>query len=440
MGGRHSLPGDRLIIFCRYPVPGRTKTRIIPALGPAGAADLHRRLTEKTMATVREFASRRGIKVEVRFEGGSERKMCRWLGSGTIFSAQKPGVLGDRMHAAFLDAFKSGARRVVLLGTDVPKLRTTDLAQAFDALKEQDLVLGPSTDGGYWLIGLKHPAQVFQSIDWGSETVLEQTVALAKRQDLAVHTLDSLTDIDTAKELKQWRPEEANPRPYISIIIPVLNEACNIEAAVRSARDEDTEIIVVDGGSADDTVARAADAGARVEACRQGRALQQNRGAEAARGKVLLFLHADTRLPRDYVGHVFETLMDPTTAAGAFRFKSDLDRPLMKLIEFLTNFRSRHLNMPYGDQGLFMRKEVFESVGGFSDVLIAEDLFLVRRLSKRGRVRIAPADAVTSARRWRTLGLLRATLVNQLIVAGCYLGISPHTLASIYRPPSNKQK
>ncbi|MFH1628282.1 MAG: glycosyltransferase family 2 protein, partial [Pseudomonadota bacterium] len=177
----------------------------------------------------------------------------------------------------------------------------------------------------------------------------------------------------------------------------------------------------------------AARTGVRVESSPRGRALQQNRGAELAEGSVLLFLHADTHLPDSYVTHVFETLIDPMTSAGAFRFRSDLNRPAMKGIAFLANFRSRFLKLPYGDQGLFVRKPVFDRVGGFPDVPIAEDLFLVRRLAKRGRIRIASADVTTSARRWLVLGLLRTTLINQIIVAGCYLGVSPHTLAPLER-------
>ncbi|MCD4717973.1 MAG: TIGR04283 family arsenosugar biosynthesis glycosyltransferase, partial [Desulfobacterales bacterium] len=250
---------------------------------------------------------------------------------------------------------------------------------------------------------------------------------------LRVKQLDSLMDIDTEEDLKQLPPEWTSKRPYISIVIPALNEEANIETAIRSALNEDAEIIVVDGGSTDDTVARAIRAGARVETSSCGRARQQNRGASCASGKVLMFLHADTRLPGGYVKHVFEILMDTETVAGAFRFKTNLDNPLMKVIELMTNIRSQYFKMPYGDQGLFIRKLVFESVGGFPESPIAEDLFLVRRLSQKGRIRIAPVHVVTSARRWQTLGLFRTTLINQVILAGLCLGILPSTLSSLYR-------
>ncbi len=136
---------DRVIIFGRYPRPGRVKTRLIPALGPAGAAELQRRLTEKTLETVMKVASNRGIDVEFRFDGGRESDLRRWLGTEPAFTAQGPGDLGERMHNAFIDAFRQGCRQIVLLGTDIPELKTDHLSEAFSALRDKDLVLGPST-------------------------------------------------------------------------------------------------------------------------------------------------------------------------------------------------------------------------------------------------------------------------------------------------------
>jgi len=231
--------------------------------------------------------------------------------------------------------------------------------------------------------------------------------------------------MDTGEAVRRWMPDWARPQPYLSVIIPALNEATHIEETILDARSPDAELVVVDGGSGDRTAERAEQAGAVVLKGPKGRALQQNLGAAAARGSILLFLHADTLLPKDYVTQVFETLMDRGIALGAFRFKADLDRPLMRVIECLTNFRARHLRLPYGDQALFVRKSLFVAAGGFPEMPIAEDLFFVRLVSKQGRIAIAPAHAVTSGRRWKEVGLLRTTLINQLILAGFALGISP---------------
>jgi uncharacterized protein len=216
MNKRQSTSRDRLIIFGRYPVAGRTMTRLIPALGPAGAADLQRQLTEDILETVRRFARPRKIEVEICFEGDSKQKMRQWLGSGALLSRQVPGNLGERMQAAFLDAFQRGAERVVLLGTDIPHIRTDHLEQAFDALAKNDLVIGPSTDGGYWLIGLNYPVDLFEGIKWSTDAVFGQTLALAKEHGLRVKAISPLKDIDTAEDLKQVLPGWAAKKPYAS--------------------------------------------------------------------------------------------------------------------------------------------------------------------------------------------------------------------------------
>jgi rSAM/selenodomain-associated transferase 2/rSAM/selenodomain-associated transferase 1 len=424
---------DRLIIFGRYPEPGRTKTRLIPLLGAARAADFQRELTERTLSKDRLAARRRPVDLEGCFDGGSFEKLRRWLGPGLVFSHQSPGNLGERMKTAFLNAFRQGAQHVVLHGTDIPDLTVGHLDDALDALNSHDLVLGPSMDGGYWLIGLEKPADLFDGMAWGTSSIFEKTVAAARAQGLSVHVLSPLTDMDTGETIMQRMPEWARARPYLSVIIPALDEEAHIEETILNAQSPDAEVIVVDGGSGDSTVKRAERAGAAVLRGPRGRALQQNAGAAAASGSVLLFLHADTLLPKDYVTQVFETLMDRRVALGAFRFRTDLDRPLMRGIEFTTHIRSRYLRLPYGDQALFLRKSHFQAAGGFPEMPIAEDLVFVRLVSKLGRVGIAPADAITSARRWKEVGLLRTTLINQVILAGFALGISPKTLARLYR-------
>jgi rSAM/selenodomain-associated transferase 2 len=339
------------------------------------------------------------------------------------------------MGTALRDAFREGYGRVVLVGTDVPDVRDRHFETAFDALRGRDVVLGPSADGGYWLVGLKRPVPVFENISWGTGEVLSQTLSASRDRGLSTYCLDPLRDIDTEEDLEKRFPGRAGP--YLSVIIPALNEADTVEDAIHCARSSDAEIMVVDGGSTDETVARAARAGARVMGSARGRALQQNRGAAVAEGRVLLFLHADTRLPENYGHHVFETVMDPGVVLGAFRFKTDLDSPGMRLMEAATNLRSRMLRLPYGDQALFIRKEVFRASGGFPEVPIAEDFLFVRHLSKRGRIVVAPAEAVTSARRWTSRGMLRTFWINQIVLFGLSLRIPPHVLAGLYKRPKN---
>jgi rSAM/selenodomain-associated transferase 2 len=221
------------------------------------------------------------------------------------------------------------------------------------------------------------------------------------------------------------------------VIIPTLNEGSTIgETLRRIPRSQDVEVIVVDGGSRDRTVKIAGAAGARVIRTAMGRACQMNVGAAVARGEILLFLHADTHLPANFENLVHETLRGPGVIAGAFRLRIASPRRSVRFVEALANLRSRYLGMPYGDQALFLRKHYFRTAAGFAKLPIMEDFEFVRRLRRWGRISIAPAAAVTSARRWERLGLLRTTLINQLMILAYLLGVAPPRLARWYRGAS----
>ncbi len=173
--------------------------------------------------------------------------------------------------------------------------------------------------------------------------------------------------------------------------------------------------------------------GARVIGSAPGRSRQLNCGAAAATGDILLFLHADTRLPAGFDGAIRQTLAQPGVVAGAFRLAINGPDRGLRWVEWGVNVRSRLLQMPYGDQAIFLRAEIFHTMGGFPDLPMMEDFELVRRVRKVGRVAIAPSAVVTSDRRWRTLGILRTTLANQVMVAGYLLGVDPYKLARWYR-------
>ncbi len=426
-------PCDRhLILFGRYPVPGKTKTRLVPLLGEVGAADWHRRRVEMALADA--LQNKAISTVAFCYTGCGHTAVRRWLGHVPVrFMPQRDDDLGERMRTAMFDALDRLGGRVVLVGTDIPQMTQAHINAAFDALDRHDVVLGPSTDGGYWLVGLRRKDEIFQNIGWGSETVLDETLATIRKKGLQVACLPKLNDIDTPSDLTSDGSWDGMAGPYLSVIIPALNEADAIGTVIRRCRSPECEIIVSDGGSTDETLEIARDAGAIVVTGPPGRALQQNTGAAAARGRVLLFLHADTLLPSDYLVQVFETLLDHRVAAGAFHFKTDYDNPSMRLIERAARIRASLFKMPYGDQALFMSKRTFEQAGGFPLTPIAEDLYLVRRLGRMGDIRLARGNAITSGRRWRQIGVWRGTAINYLIAIGCFLGMDPHKLAPLYR-------
>ncbi len=221
----------------------------------------------------------------------------------------------------------------------------------------------------------------------------------------------------------------------ISIIIPVLNEARVIQQTVeRLQENSGVEIIVIDGGSQDKTVALAQQTGAKVlTVASKGRAAQMNAGAAIAQGSILLFLHADTQLPLDFNYLAVHTLKQPGVIAGAFELAIAGTDKSLRWIEIMVKMRSRLLSLPYGDQAIFLNKQTFKDIGGFADLPIMEDFELVQRLKHQGKIAIAPAQVITSGRRWQKLGVWQTTLINQLVIAGYYLGIPADKLSNLYR-------
>ncbi|MGJ3248194.1 MAG: TIGR04283 family arsenosugar biosynthesis glycosyltransferase [Elainellaceae cyanobacterium] len=420
----------RLIVFTRYPEPGKTKTRLIPALGAEGAANLQRQMTEHTMQQIQLVLRQCSVGVEVRFSGGNQHLMGDWLGHGWSYHPQGGGDLGCRMEAAFRAAFDAGMTRVVMIGIDCPWVDANILMKAFDALRSHDVVLGPATDGGYYLIGLRCLIpELFRDIPWSTDKVFQQSLDIAHQQGRAVALLDRLTDVDRPEDLWVWDTTKT-----VSVIMPVLNEEHTIGHSVAGALAEpNVEVIVVDGGSRDRTIEVAQDAGATVMSAPAGRALQMNVGAQAAQGDILLFLHADTRLPDGFAAEIRQTLAKTGVIAGAFQLRIDGTAPGLNLIEWGVKWRSRIFQLPYGDQAIFLESSTFQQVGGFPDLPIMEDFELIRRLHSLGTIAIAPSAVITSGRRWDKLGVLKTTVINQLIIVAYLLGVPIDRIARWYR-------
>lgn len=222
----------------------------------------------------------------------------------------------------------------------------------------------------------------------------------------------------------------------ISIIIPVLNEAADtIRSTLASVQNvENVEVIVVDGGSQNETVALVQFWGVKVLSSTAGRACQMNAGATAATGDILLFLHADTSLPAGFEKLVPLTLAQPGTVAGAFELKIDSPMRSLRLVEKMVNWRSRFFSLPYGDQAIFLKASVFHDIRGFPNLPIMEDFELMCRLKRLGEIAIVPTPVLTSARRWQKLGVLKTTLINQIVILGYFLGVPPSQLVKFYRP------
>ncbi|MBP0013999.1 MAG: TIGR04283 family arsenosugar biosynthesis glycosyltransferase [Roseofilum sp. SBFL] len=220
----------------------------------------------------------------------------------------------------------------------------------------------------------------------------------------------------------------------ISVIIPVLNEVDQILSTVaRVQQGKEVEIIVVDGGSTDGTVESLKQEGIKVIQTTPGRGHQMNEGARNARGEYLLFLHGDTRLPREYDEWVRDILPQPEVVAGAFELRIGSENWGYRMVEWGVKWRSHLCQLPYGDQAIFLSRARFEQVGGFPELPILEDWHLIQSLKPLGKIAIAPLPVVTSARRWQRLGIWRTTAINQGVLIANFLGVDLHRIARWYR-------
>lgn len=218
----------------------------------------------------------------------------------------------------------------------------------------------------------------------------------------------------------------------ISVVVPARNEAEEIQATLSHVRaGEPHEILVVDGGSTDDTVARAGALADRVLVSKPGRARQMNRGAGEASGDVLLFLHADTWLPVGWPRAV-EQAISSGAIGGRFDVVLRGSHPRLRTIAALMNRRSRLTGIFTGDQAIFVRRDVFERLGGFEALPLFEDIALARRLRRAGKVAALREKVSTSARRWDENGVWRTIFLMWCLRLGYFLGISPARLARLY--------
>lgn len=227
----------------------------------------------------------------------------------------------------------------------------------------------------------------------------------------------------------------------LSIVIPTLNEATNLAELLPAALATADEVCVADGGSGDGTSEIACRLGARLVSTLPGRGRQLQAGARAAGFSsdcdVLLFLHADTRLPAGARGMIAEAIAGGALG-GAFRIRFAGRSRLLALGARLANARAAITRCPLGDHAIFVRREVFEELGGFRDWPLLEDLDFARRLARRGRTVLLEGCVLTSARRFERLGVFRTVFTNWLILLLYLLGVSPFRLARLYVPAAGR--
>jgi hypothetical protein len=194
---------DALIVFLKHPTPGRVKTRLAACLGEADAASLYRAIAEELMRRTRSRTFRR---LAFHAPDATREAMDEWM-PGEDWHVQSGADLGERMHRAFETAFATGARRVAIVGSDLPRLGEPEVRGALDALAGADVVVGPARDGGYYLLALKRPEPgLFTGIAWSTDTVLQATLERARSLGLSVQLLETRSDVDTAADVREHWP------------------------------------------------------------------------------------------------------------------------------------------------------------------------------------------------------------------------------------------
>lgn len=426
-----------LIVFMRYPEAGRVKSRLAASIGAAEAARIYEVLVRRTLGVVSEFlAANPKVHGVVSFSPGERRAQVESKFAGPWgFMPQEGSHLGECMGNADMALRAGGFEHVVLVGSDVPDLDSKDLSQAFAALDQHHAVLGPASDGGFYLIGLGRPCSVaFAPETWGTSEVLRRTEGLLRIQGLPPARTRCLSDLDDARDLHLL---DSRPflRDRLSVIVPTIDFGPGLTNTLDSLQDQlwpDDEVIVAQGGNAPPPGLEEGTGRVRVIRSPRGRGLQLNAGAVAAGGNLLLFLHDDSLPPAGFPFAIRRACANKSMAIGCFQLQFSPTNPALDLVARWANFRSRHLRLPYGDQGLFCRKDFFDSLEGFKRPYLMEDVDLVTRFRRHGKVVVLPSRIKTSSERYLRKGVLRASMQNHLLMFMYLLGVDERRLYRIY--------
>lgn len=471
-----------ILVFLKAPYPGQVKTRLGKFIGNAQAAQLYQYFVEDILTTVDAL----GIRSLIFFSPIDGLSMLQsWLGCHRTYIPQQGDNLGDRMAHAFRTSFALGYQQVLIVGSDSPDLPSAYLQEALEALQQDKAVIGPSEDGGYYTLGFTPHTfcpEVFQDMPWSTSQVYPLTLERLKHNAHAIQILPIWSDIDTLDDLWAFYHRHLSEQPLspslsylrdradvffqhltgvqslvppqgvpdsnnnlelaLSIIIPVLYEAERIQNCLANvaylAGDLNLEVIVVDGDPQSSTLNHLPSLYPHVLKGIQalkGRGTQMNAGVKIAQGQVLLFLHADTDLPDQAFQDIIRICTQAPCVGGAFDLAIASPRWSLRLIGKAASWRSRLTRIPYGDQAIFIRKDVFEQVQGYPDIPLMEDVALMQRLKQQGHpIQILSNTVKVSARRWEKEGILCCTFRNWSLILLYFLGVAPETLARWYRP------
>lgn len=466
------LDDNIVILFTRIPVAGKTKTRLMPFLKAEECVALHYAFMADEVAEICKSAD----KLEVCYfeDESATDDDCDDFRSFLMEEVtipfctfpQRGSDVFERMSLAFRDSFemeKNGRQgKRILIGCDLPSITEVTFDRAFDDLDDSDVVLVPTQDGGYCLVGMSdYEPGVFHVTGDGAADVLSKTLLQCKKAFLNVSFGQLQSDVDMPEDLYElWLNRGALPEDSltlsflnnfdssrfelaglcgetVSVIVPVYNEMSTIEAFVERLDDiaKQAEIIFADGGSTDGTsefIEKHLPKNAKLLRTAKGRAHQMNEAANAASGEFLMFLHADCVPPKNLVDEVRKTLHK--TNWGCFGVKFDDKDPLMLICRIISNNRIHDRKVVFGDQGIFIKRELFFEIGGFPELPIMEDYQLSLTLKDKGeKIGVAKGLIETSSRRYHEGGKLAVMWKMNRLRKAYRDGVSIEEISDAYK-------
>lgn len=457
MAGRHTInPNKRAIVICsREPVAGRTKTRMMPYLTAEQCAELHicflNDLAEQCRKTDADVVMFYTVPEGLYADGVDCPILRDCFGEDIFYFDQEGADIWERMDNALRKTFDLGYKSCILIGTDIPELEAESFEYAFDMLTEYDMVIGPSVDGGYHLIGMNEPhSEPFtagKSTSHGHE--VSDTIAAAEAAGLKAFVVDTYQDMDDREAIRGYRDrmrEDAELRnshtgrflrdcAKVSVIVPVYNE----EKLIVKMQDQlrpyasDAEIIFVDGGSTDRTLELITDEFTVIHS-EKGRANQMNAGAMASDGDILFFLHCDSVLPENFLDEIRHSMAK--SEYGCFGVRFDSRHFFMWTNRIISNHRAWGRGIPFCDQGIFIDRELFFEIGMFPVLPIMEDYEFAKKLKRYGYRPAKTKHRIgTSARRYGsgTLSIMKTEYKMWYLRRLHNLGIPADEIARRYR-------
>ena len=437
-----------IILFTRVPQAGKTKTRMMPYLTPEECVQLHTCFLQDIRQQCQEAEA--DLFVSYTPDGKEQEQALREiLGAQAGYLLQEGETLGDRMYHAIEQVLAGGYERCILIGSDVPELKAQDLQDAIRLLDEKEVVFGRTEDGGYYLVGMKEPIrEAFGLSAYGHGSVLEQTVQHLQAAGVSVGYAKTFADMDIPDDLRALRrrlhrKETSCPATEaflertekISIIVPTYNEEKTIEALQRQLEPlrEQCEIIFVDGGSTDRTL-ELLDKSYKLLQGHKGRAKQMNAGARESTGDILFFLHCDSELPPDPLGEIRRVMQNHR--AGCFGIAFHSKNFFMWTCRVISNHRVFDRKVMFGDQGIFLERELFFEAGLFPEIPIMEDYQLSLTLKEMGiELGMAKKRIYTSDRRFpkKTIPKLRLMWKMNRLRKMYRDGVDIEVISDLYR-------